>query len=541
MSFVSSPSPRNNSKAMTPVDELTHNRIVYTLQRSIPDLPRIITEISEQKNTSSNIELNNIVSDLISQFQDICSQPTSNYRNNDNKLQILNAEIDYVKELYIKQSGGLKASIENLKTKYSNCSRLLDEATKSLYRTNKDLSDLKISNDYDHNNDLELQNEIMVLKNDALKLKNVIAQLQTEKTQMDVALNEMKTSLNAEGQKQVTLKTTELQTKELNDLNILLRVIHPESNGTDIGIMLSQIEAYLISTKSLNDTIEKLKRDITSMSQKHQESNEMLSDCLQNEETTKKYQNSLQEKISELNNEKITLQNNNTDTVKAYNDLKNLYAQLSERVTQIIHEYRNIGTNNESNSQLLYNLLTVLYDKQVSFAQPADIITVTIENVDDGDDNDNARDIPTDDINNGDDDDDDNDDNYDDANDGNSLDSNGSIYPNTPGSTIENLREIASSLIPKSSQLTPTESLRSSPEPTLPLTPIPQLNVATLTPPPSSSSSSSITQRKRKSTQPSIETYLMGPENDDDITDNTCISDNTNVFLNKRVKSPNDN
>lgn len=525
MSFVPSPSPRNNSKPMASVDKLTHDRIVYTLQRSIPDLPRIITEISEQKNTSANIELNNIVSDLIAQFRDICSQPTSNYRNNDNKLQILNAEIDYVKELYIKQSGGLKASIENLKTKYSNCSRLLDEATKSLYRTNKDLNNLQISNDYDHNNDSGLQNEIMVLKNDALKLKNVIAQLQTEKTQMDVALNEMKMTLNAEGQKQVALKTTELQTKELNDLNILLRVIHPESNGTDIGIMLSQIESYLISTKSLNDTIEKLKRDITIMSRKHQEANEMLSDCLQSGETTKKYQNSLQEKISELNKEKIVLQNNNTDAVKAYNDLKNLYAQLSERVTQIIHEYRNIGTSNESNAQLLYNLLTVLYDKQVSFAQPADIITVTIENAN-VDDDDNTPDIPID---------DDDDDNFDDANDGDSLDS----FPNTPGSTIENLREITSSLLPQQqpSLLTPTESLRSSPEPSLPLTPIPQLNVATLTPQ-SSSSSSSTSQRKRKSTQPSIDTYLLGPEDDDDITDNTCILDDTDAFLNKRAKSP---
>ncbi|AYP97912.1 DiNV CH01M ORF4-like protein [Mauternbach virus] len=498
----------NNTQTTQSIDELTHSRIVSMLQRSIPDLPRIITEISEQKNTTSDIELTNIVNDLIIQFRDICSRPMSNYKNNDNKLMILNAEIDYVKDLYIKQSGGLQASIDDLKTKYSNCSRLLDEATKSLYRTNKDLNNLQVIDDRNHHHkDTELQNEIVSLKNDAIKLKNVIAQLQTERTQMEITIGEMKTSLNANGETQIELKTKELQTKELTDLNTLLRIINPESNVTSIDVMLSQIGAYLNSTKSLNATIDKLTRDIMIVSQKHRDSNEKLSNCLQNEGNLLSQQSSLQEKLTELNDEKSLLQNNNTSTLKLYNDLKTLYIELTDRVTKIINDYRSIGKNDDPNSQtFLFNLLTVLYDKEVSFARPEDIIALNKAN-----DNDNVL-SDTDDANNNDDISDYEDPLY-------------SEIPRTPGSNIENLHEITMlSTLP-----TPSQSERSSPELTVPLTPRPQ----TITPP-SPSLTSLTTQRKRKIPRSDATDYLMG-RNDDDTFDNTCgILNNSN----KRAKSP---
>lgn len=354
------------------IDNTTRQRILYALQRAIPDLPKIITELTNQKHTTPEFELNNIVDSLIGHVQIICSQPASLYTENDYKLRVLNAEIDYVKELYIQNSGGLQSAIDDLKVKYSNCSRLLDNATKSLYRTNADLNNLNVS----QKNSDELTTQITTLQAEAVNLKNVISQMQTERDQMLKSMQEM-SEINESGQRQKILRSEEAQAKERRDIGILLRVINPESTSSDIDEMLTQIHEYLISTNTLRNTIEKLERDLTVSSNKYKETSDRLIDCAnaldKNETEKSKLQFNFESKIKSLRDENAKLMATNSNAQAANDDLTSIYERTSSRIKDIIDNSKPLSTD-DVNSKFLHNLLQVLYNENLSFVVPSDIL-----------------------------------------------------------------------------------------------------------------------------------------------------------------------
>ncbi|AUQ43939.1 hypothetical protein [Esparto virus] len=477
------------------LDPIRFNQIVHTLQTSIPDLPLILTELSKKNNINPQRTLEKIVNDLIAQLNLMCSKPIDDYSENERHIAKLNVEIDYVKELYIRNIGGLKTTITEMTNKYNNCllrskqiendieqkqqqlnNLLLEQSIRSKIPQNQPYiqtvpynhqplqSDIKLSpsqvqkpqesqtyNEHplyneshntipittqSHTNDQmsDTENEISYLRNELDQLYTKNSTLQTERDHFEKTINELKTSINEQGHRVIELQKNNVEKfNERNELKYLLQIINPKSTEDDIEKMKSQIRLYLKNAAKLKDTVMKLERDLITSNSNYnlktaelatatQEFQQKLDQDQQVIKNLEAQQTLLNQQVIRITNDttRIVNMHNNTSTEilkerDSYlnqiafaqeerdnakqqnaelitqnnalrqtindaqlnqnqtqsNNINVLYAQIKSKIDKLLQEYK---ANEITQPNFINNILTVLYNENISFDTPSNIM-----------------------------------------------------------------------------------------------------------------------------------------------------------------------